>query len=159
MNKALFLDRDGILNIERGEYTYSPDHFQLHPSCTEILSHATRKNYLLFVISNQSGIAKGIYEKNNVEQLHRILTSELQKHQIQITDFLYCPHHPDVTKCLCRKPGKLLFEKIIARYNINTKLSYMLGDKMRDIIPAIQCGIKGICIDSNADYTFLKNIL
>lgn len=107
--------------------------------------------YDFVIISNQSGISKNIYTINDVEILHRQLDQFFKSQGLNILEYYYCIHHPDVTKCLCRKPMPLLFEKAIARFNINPKQSWMIGDQPRDIEAAEQCGIRGILIPSNAD--------
>jgi D-glycero-D-manno-heptose 1,7-bisphosphate phosphatase len=104
---------------------------------------------LFIVITNQSGISKNIYTHNDVRLLHEIMKEKLQKHSIIIEDVYYCPHHNETGKCLCRKPGSLLFEKAIVRFNIDVNKSLMFGDKERDIIAAESVGIKSILVKPN----------
>ncbi|MBI1286354.1 MAG: HAD-IIIA family hydrolase [Flavobacteriales bacterium] len=150
MKKALFLDRDGVLNRERGEYTFELDDFEVLPDVSAALKEAKRKNYLLIVISNQGGIAKGIFSKERVEELHGKLSSELQKSNIDLDEIYYCPHHDDVGKCLCRKPQPLMLQKAIARFNIDVSQSVFIGDGERDILAAEAAGVRGIRIDANS---------
>jgi len=156
MPKAIFLDRDGIINRERGDYTYKIKDFVINDGVIDTLKTLSNYGYLLIIISNQGGISKNIYSKNDVDKLHQYLLFELEKHNINITEIYYCPHHSDNEKCLCRKPEALLFEKAIARYNINISQSYMIGDSKRDVIAAEKVGIKGIKIEPNDD---LRKIL
>lgn len=150
MNKALFLDRDGVLNRERGDYTYSIEDFEVLPDVVDALILAKEKGYLLIVISNQGGIAKGIFTQQRVEKLHAILTNKLVIHGVQFDEVYYCPHHADVAKCLCRKPDSVMLEKAIARFDIDRAASLMIGDSKRDVLAAEKAGVKGVLIESNS---------
>lgn len=157
MQKAIFLDRDGVINNDKGHYyIYKPEHFVLNDGFIESLKLWSKKGYIFIVISNQGGIARGTYSKFDVEKVHSKFINEIRKHNLNIEDIYYCPHHNEFEKCLCRKPDSLMFEKVIARFNINVKESYMIGDSKRDIEAAIKVGIKGIKIDSNQS---LKTII
>ncbi len=149
MNKAIFLDRDGVINEERG-FTYELKYFKILPDLIEVLQLFIKEGFLLIVVSNQSGIAKGLYKKDDVEVLHSYLNKELQKNSIQLSELYFCVHHPDVSKCICRKPDSLFIEKGLARFNINAKKSFFIGDKERDIIAAEKAGVKGILIEANS---------
>jgi D-glycero-D-manno-heptose 1,7-bisphosphate phosphatase len=149
MNKALFLDRDGVLNRERSRYTYSLDDFEVLADVSESLQLALQKGYLLIVISNQGGVAKQVFTAERVEELHAILTSTLAKDGVHFNEVYYCRHHDEVGKCICRKPDSLMLEKAMARFNIDPKLSLMIGDSPRDVEAATKAGIKGHLIDSN----------
>lgn len=155
MNKAVFLDRDGVINVERG-YTHLLQDFVILPDLVEVLQLFQQKGYLLIVVSNQSGIAKGLYQQKDVEVLHEYLLSELKKNKIVLSEIYYCVHHPDDGRCICRKPDSLFVEKALARFNIDAKQSYFIGDKERDIEAAEKGGVKGIMIEANSS---LKNIL
>lgn len=150
MNKALFLDRDGVLNRERGEYTFQLEDFEVLPDVAEALSIAKSKGYLLIVISNQGGIAKGLYSKEQVEILHQKLVEELFAGGVVLDEVYYCPHHREVGKCLCRKPEPLLLQKAISRFQIDVSKSVMIGDSSRDVEAAEAVGVKGVQIVSNS---------
>jgi len=122
MAKAIFLDRDGVINFERGEYTFQLDKFIINEGVIEALVKFKKKGYLLFVITNQGGISKGIYKHEMVDEIHDFLNRKLQESGVDISAIYYCPHHPDQGNCICRKPNYLLIEKVIARYNINNSL-------------------------------------
>lgn len=158
MNKAVFLDRDGILNKERGEYTYLLKDFELVSGVKEALKFFMARDYKLIVITNQSGIAREVYTHNDVKLLHDHMLDELAKEGIEILEIYYCPHHPETGKCLCRKPDSLLLEKAIARFNINPSLSFFIGDRERDMQAAEKVGIKGILIESNHDLREVSNL-
>lgn len=149
MRKALFLDRDGVLNRERGEYTYSVQDFEVLPDVVEALKLARHKGYLLIVISNQGGVAKGIYTSERVDELHQKLADQLNESGLKLDEIYYCKHHSAVGKCICRKPNSLMLEKAIARFQIDPRLSILIGDSERDVIAAEKVGVRGILIPSN----------
>jgi D-glycero-D-manno-heptose 1,7-bisphosphate phosphatase len=149
MNKAVFLDRDGVINVERG-YTHRIEDFVILPDVVEYLQLFMEKGYLLIVISNQSGVAKELYSQEDVEVVHSFLTNELTKSNIKLSEIYYCIHHPDVSNCICRKPDSLFVEKALARFDIDPSLSYFIGDKERDVEAAEKAGVKGILIEANS---------
>lgn len=156
MNKAIFLDRDGVINFERG-FTHRLEDFQILPDLVEMLKWFREKGFLLIVVSNQSGIAKDLYKQTDVEMLHEHLNTELKKEGITFDEIYYCIHHPDVSNCICRKPDSLFVEKALARFNIDPAASYFIGDKERDVEAAEKAGVKGILIEANSSLTLLKN--
>ncbi|HVA98830.1 MAG TPA: HAD family hydrolase [Bacteroidia bacterium] len=158
-NKAVFLDRDGVLNREKGDYIYTPEAFEILPEVSETLQFWQEKKYIFIVITNQGGISKGIYGHREVNKLHEILINKLSEKNIFIHEIYYCPHHPDQTKCICRKPDSLLIEKAIARFDIDTSQSYFIGDKLRDIEAAEKAGVKGILIEANSPLSEIKKII
>lgn len=154
MHKAIFLDRDGVINSDEGHYyVYKPDDFVLNSGVIETLKIWSKKGYLFIVISNQGGIARGTYSKANVEEIHLQFINKLKSNNLTIEEIYYCPHHNEIEKCICRKPDSLMLEKAIARFNIDIKKSYMIGDSQRDIEAAHKVGLKGIKIDSNQSLT------
>ena len=155
MNKAIFLDRDGVINVERG-YTHRLEDFVILPDLIESLQLFMQKGYLLIVVTNQSGIAKGLYTREDVELLHAFLEQEMEKNRIVLSEIYYCVHHPDVSNCICRKPGSLFVEKALARFDIDPAKSYFIGDKERDVQAGESAGVKGILIEAN---TSLKLIM
>lgn len=143
MNKCVFLDRDGVLNKDNPNYTYRVDAFHILDGVIESLQRLKANGYLLVVVTNQSGIAQGIYTEADVHACHQYF----QQQSGNIIDhFYFCAYHPSVTASLSRKPGTLMFEKAIAKFNIDVNASWMIGDRGRDIIPARQLGIKTIQI-------------
>jgi len=152
MNKAIFLDRDGVINRKgSGYYVFREEEFFFNKGVTDALKYFISKGYLLIVITNQGGIAKGMYTTNQLEKLHNYMVQKLKEFNIILTDIYYCPHHPDVSQCQCRKPGTLLFEQAIAKYNIDPKNSFMIGDSEIDIRAAEKLRIKGILIPTNGN--------
>jgi D-glycero-D-manno-heptose 1,7-bisphosphate phosphatase len=150
MRKALFLDRDGVLNRERGDYTFSIEEFEVLLDVAESLAIAKQKGYLLIVISNQGGVSKRIFTQERVEVLHRMLCDELAAHNVTFDEVYYCTHHDEVGKCICRKPNSGMLEKAIARFGIDPKTSVMIGDSQRDVEAAAKVGVRGVLIPSNS---------
>ena len=150
MQKAIFLDRDGVLLNDEGQYyIHKTDDIKISNGVSDALKRFTDMGFLLIVISNQGGIAKGIYTKQDVDKIHNKLKKQFKIEGIDIKEYYYCPHHSDIEKCLCRKPGSLLIEKALARFNIDPDKSYMIGDNKRDIEAGNQVGISGIKIKPN----------
>jgi D-glycero-D-manno-heptose 1,7-bisphosphate phosphatase len=159
MKKALFLDRDGVINHDKddGSFTYKVKDFVILEDVVEVLKLAKQKDFLLIVITNQSGIGRGIYSHQHVEEVHSKLEKILAANQIVLDEIYYCPHHPSSSNCICRKPDSVLVEKAIARFNINPKQSIFVGDKERDITCALKAGIENVYqIETNSS---LKQII
>jgi D-glycero-D-manno-heptose 1,7-bisphosphate phosphatase len=141
--KCIFLDRDGVLNVDRVDYSYRLSSFRIIPGVPDSLYLLKEAGFHLIVITNQSGIAQGIYTQRQMEICH-VFLQEACEHVI---DHIYfCPYHPSVTASLSRKPGTLMFEKAISRFDIDITKSWMIGDRGRDIIPAWFLGIRTIQI-------------
>jgi D-glycero-D-manno-heptose 1,7-bisphosphate phosphatase len=152
MRKAIFLDRDGVINDNSIAYYISRiEDFRLNPDVMKCLKNFYKKNYLLIIITNQGGVAKKIYTKKDVEFLNQHLVALCRKHGIEITEIYFCPHHSEVSRCICRKPESLLFEKAIAKYRLDANLSYMIGDSQRDVVASEKAGIKGIKVKANSN--------
>ncbi len=157
MNKAAFFDRDGVLNLEIGDYIKQFSDFKILPHIYKNLKKLHENGYLLFVITNQGGIAKQQYDHNTLAQMHDFLQQEGLENGFEFTEMYYCPHHPETSACLCRKPCSLMVEKAIAKYNIDPSKSFMIGDKERDVTCANGAGVKGYLIEPNQDFTFIIN--
>lgn len=148
--KTIFLDRDGVINDNSiAYYIHKKEDFVINEGVYDSLSKFQDKGYQLIIITNQGGIAKKQYSNNDVQNLNEILISKLKQKNIEIKEIYHCPHHSDISKCLCRKPGSLLFEKAIAIYNVDVENSYMIGDSLRDIEAAEKVGVKGIKVEGN----------
>jgi D-glycero-D-manno-heptose 1,7-bisphosphate phosphatase len=143
MNKCVFLDRDGVINVDHVDYTYRLDHFFIIDGVVEGLKKLKEAGYLLVIITNQSGISKGIYTYADVVRCHHYFQEQCD---YLIDGFYYSPYHEKFTNSLSRKPGSLMFEKAIARFNIDISQSWMIGDKERDLIPARKLGLKCVHI-------------
>lgn len=144
MNKAVFLDRDGVINKDRPNYVYKATDLEILDGVVESLMKFKEAGFKILVITNQSGIAKGIYKHEDVKIIHE-LVQEQCNHCIDA--FYYAPWHPSVSESLTRKPGRLLFERAIAKFNIDPTKSWMVGDKDRDLVPAKSLGINTIQVE------------
>jgi D-glycero-D-manno-heptose 1,7-bisphosphate phosphatase len=150
MNKALFLDRDGVINHDPGDYTMALEEFIILPTVVQALAMAQSKGYKIFIITNQGGIAKGLYSIEEVHKMHRYLCQVCEEAGVEITHIYFSPHHPDFGNSLCRKPGSLLVERALARYNIDAAQSVMIGDRDRDVVCANGAGVQGVLMPTNA---------
>jgi D-glycero-D-manno-heptose 1,7-bisphosphate phosphatase len=152
MRKAVFIDRDGVINSDEGlYYIYQPQDFVLNEGIVENIALLKDAGFLIIVISNQGGIGKGLYSKNDTDTLSIILMNALKEKGYTIDEIYYCPHHPDTGNCLCRKPQPLLIEKAIARFDIDPSASFLIGDSPRDVDAAKNAGIKGILVKKNTN--------
>jgi len=149
MNKAIFLDRDGVIISEQGRYNYLPAHIEFNEGISDALTKFQQSGYLLIMITNQAGIDKDIYTHQHVKTIHKIIRGFLKTYGVTLTDIFYCPHHPTKTNCICRKPGSAMLEKAIALYQINPLQSYFIGDTDRDSEAAIAAGINPVKIEPN----------
>lgn len=159
LHKAVFLDRDGVLIRERGEYTYKMVDVQINEGVVSFLQEITKRGYLAIVISNQGGIPQGIYNKLDVDKIHHFLNTYFLRHQITLTEIYYCPHHQKTGRCFCRKPDSMMIEKALHMHRIEAKKSYMIGDTQRDVDAAVKAGIHPIKIEANQNLlTIIKEI-
>jgi len=149
MKKAVFFDRDGVVNRELGDYIMTIEEFELLPEVIPFMLEAKKRGYMAIVITNQAGIAKGLYGHELVAKCHEFMTEELAGHKLGFDEIYYCPHHPDFGECLCRKPKSLFIEKAVARFNLDPEKCFMIGDKERDVLAANGAGVKGFQLRSN----------
>ena len=147
--RAVFLDRDGVINRETGEFIFQLEEFIINEGLIEALKVFQQRDFIFIVISNQSGIARGLYTKEQADYLHLHLQRFLKNHGIVLSEIYYCPHHPDDSNCICRKPDSGLLEKAIARFHIDAGRSYFIGDAERDIKAGEKAGVNSILIKSN----------
>lgn len=148
INKAVFLDRDGVLNRELGDYVCKFEDFHVWEHNFKPLKELISRGYLLLIATNQGGLAKGWYTEEILAQMHNHLKDEYSKHGITFTDVYYCPHHPNFTgDCDCRKPKPGMLLKGMADHNIDPSKSYFIGDKFTDVEAAEAAGMTGIKID------------
>ncbi|MDZ4823308.1 MAG: HAD family hydrolase [Flavobacteriales bacterium] len=148
--KALFLDRDGVINRDPGDYTYSVDEFIILDGVMEALKLAQAQGYLIIIITNQGGIAKNLYTEDTVRDIHRFFTKQCAKNGITLSAIYFSPHHPDYGNSLSRKPGALMLERAIARFDVDPVQSVMIGDRDRDLDAAAGAGVRGILMETNA---------
>ncbi|GHV17978.1 hypothetical protein AGMMS49938_18910 [Fibrobacterales bacterium] len=145
-NKAVFLDRDGTINIDNG-YVYKREDFKFIKGVPQSIKKLNDAGYKVIVISNQSGIARGFYTAKDVKKLHNHIDAELKKNGAKIDAYYFCPHHPNFNgKCECRKPKIGLIEQAVQDFNIDLSQSYFVGDKKSDEECAKNAGLKAILV-------------
>ena len=139
-NKAIFLDRDGVLNVERGDYVWQPPAFEIAPGVVEWLPKLKAAGYRLIVVTNQGGIAKGLYTNAEVWDCHQLI----QEATGGVLDALYySPYRDNQTRSLMRKPDSLMLERGAARFLIDMNQSWLFGDAERDLVAAKKVGVAG----------------
>lgn len=142
MNKALFLDRDGVINKEKN-YLYKIEDFEFIDGVFETCRYFQKLGYLLIVITNQAGIARGKYTQKDFDTLTHWMEDQFKKENILLTKVYSCPHHPDITgQCKCRKPQPGMILNAKNEFNIDMQNSILIGDKESDIEAGIAAGIK-----------------
>ena len=147
-NLAVFLDRDGTLNEDPG-YLNDPEKVVLFKDTGEALSLLKKYGFLLIVISNQSGIARGLMTSKDVDAVNEKINSLLSEHKVKIDAFYYCPAHPDFSSkedIECRKPSPKLVFDASKEFNVDLQKSYFIGDTVADIRCAQNAGIKSILV-------------
>ncbi|MCY7357739.1 MAG: HAD family hydrolase [Rudanella sp.] len=147
MNKCVFLDRDGVLNEDRTDYVYRTEDMVIPEGVAEGLQMLKKAGYMLIVVTNQAGIAKGLYTRDDVMRCYKYLQDHCGN---VLDDIYYCPHHPDYdSRSLLRKPDSLMLEKAIAKYNIDPQHSWMFGDALRDMQAGRRVGVRTMRIKPN----------
>ena len=141
-NKALFLDRDGVV-IEDHGFVHTIDEVVFQKGMLDLGRFFTAKGWKIIVVSNQSGIARGYFTGEEAEVVHRFIAEKFNFHKISITDFFYCPHYPPITgPCKCRKPEPGMLLEAAAKHSIDLANSIMVGDKGSDMQAAAAAGIR-----------------
>ena len=144
-HKAVFFDRDGVLNIDKA-YLYKVDELEWIEGALEAITYLTQSGYLVFVVTNQSGIARGYYTIGEMEKLHQYMSDIVSNSGGRIEKFYYCPHLPSgsvaeyAVDCECRKPKPGLILQAMAEYDIDHDKSFLIGDKRRDVEAAEAAG-------------------
>lgn len=151
MRKALFLDRDGVINVDK-HHVYRITDFEFVEGIFEICRKYRDAGYLIFVVTNQAGIARKIYSEAEFMVLTEYMLDRFVSEGIHITKVYYCPHHPDFTgPCSCRKPNPGLFFKAAEEFGIDLDASVIIGDKESDMLAGRNAGI-GSC-------QYIQNVL
>ena len=150
MKKAIFLDRDGTINVEK-DYIYKSEDLIFEEGTIEALKTFKNLGYILIVVSNQSGIARGYFTEADLNIFNNNMNEILKKNGVEITEFYCCPHHPDgigeyKKVCECRKPNNKMIEDAIKKYNIDREKSYMIGDKISDIGAGLKSNLKTVLV-------------
>ena len=164
-NKVVFLDRDGVINIDKG-YVYQKKDFIFINGVIEALQYLQSLNYELIVVTNQSGIARGFFEEKDFKSLSKYMLETLESSNILIKDIFFCPHLPNAVikkydkTCSCRKPKSGMIEDAIKKYNVDRENSILIGDSQRDIEAGKSAKIKSFLFKGDNLYNFvLENII
>jgi len=151
MVKALFLDRDGVINVEKN-YLYKKEDFKFIDGIFELCGYYQELGYIIIVVTNQSGIARKYYTEDDFNILSSWMLQEFRNNKIQISKVYFCPHHPEITgKCSCRKPNAGMLFEAKEEFNIDLKNSIIIGDKERDIEAGINAGLKECYLFDESD--------
>ena len=142
--KAAFLDRDGVINVDKG-YVWRKEDFELMPGAIESLQKLRDAGYALIVVTNQSGIGRGFFTQGDYLRLTMHMHDVLRPHGITLTGVYHCPHAP-TEGCMCRKPMPGLILKAIARHDIERRDSILIGDKVTDMQAAHAAGVQGYLV-------------
>lgn len=161
MNKAVFFDRDGVLNIDTINLHKVEDWIWIN-GAKDAIKFCNDNGYLAIIITNQSGVARGLFTLDDVNKVHNFVQEELKKIGAHIDAFFVCPHHIEGTvepyniECECRKPKPGMILQACKDFDIDIKQSYMVGDKERDCDAGINAGCKGTCLFDGMD--LLKSV-
>ena len=141
MQKALFLDRDGVINVEK-DYLYKIEDFEFIDGIIELCKYYQDNGYKILVVTNQSGIARGYYNENDFTKLTSWMVEKFKENNIEIIKVYHCPHHPDISgECSCRKPHAGMLLQAEKEFNIDLVNSIIIGDKERDIEAGLNAGV------------------
>lgn len=143
---AIFLDRDGTVNVEK-RYLYQVEDWEWIPGAIEAIREFNRAGFAVVVVSNQAGIAYGIYTEKEVDLLHATIAAELHNHGAWIDAFYYCPHHPQSgSTCDCRKPNPGMLFRAQRELDLDLARSYMIGDKLIDVDAGRAAGVRSVLV-------------
>lgn len=159
--KAIFLDRDGVLNKNKDDYVKNISELEIFPFISESIKKLQSAGFKIIVITNQSAINRGLMSQKHLEEIHKKIQSLLIQHNTKIDSFYYCPHTP-TENCSCRKPKTGLLQKAIDDFSIDVEHSWFIGDNDSDILAGHSIGCKTIKVNAdinleNAVELILKN--
>ena len=146
--KAVFLDRDGTINFDPG-YLGDPEQFRFLPGVVEALTRLHEAGYLIFVVSNQSGIARGFFRDEDLDRVHDKMRNALRAEGVVLDGIYYCPHHPD-ERCSCRKPSPKMVLDASRSFGVDIEHSYFIGDRISDIETGKNAGCRTILVLTGA---------
>jgi len=156
MNRAVFLDRDGVINEERKDYVKTIKEFQIFDDVPKAIKQLKELGFIVIVITNQSAVNRGIITIEKLNEIHVKLQEILKEHNTSVDKFYFCPHRPD-ENCKCRKPNPEMLINASQEYNIDMKNSFMIGDSLTDMQAARKAGCKGILLEKNQNLLQLVN--
>jgi D-glycero-D-manno-heptose 1,7-bisphosphate phosphatase len=153
LRPAVFFDRDGVINLDHG-YVGDADHFDLVEGAARALRLCREAGYLVFIVTNQAGVARGLFEEKDVNALHAHMKALLAAEGAVIDDIRYCPHHPEAIRaryrkeCAWRKPGAGMILDIARQWPVDLERSFLVGDKARDMEAARAAGLRGFLYEN-----------
>lgn len=145
---AVFLDRDGTINVEK-HYLHRYDDWEWIPGAVDAIRTLNAAGFRVIVVSNQAGIARGLYADADVDALHRRVVSDLRRGAARIDAFYHCPHHPDFgdhVRCDCRKPRPGMLTRAAREHGLDLSRSFLVGDRETDVDAATACGVTPILV-------------
>lgn len=143
---AVFLDRDGTINVEK-HYLHRREDWEWIPGAQKAIRLLKEAGFFVIVVSNQAGIARGMYGPTEVDALHEFVQKDLATMGAVIDAFFYCPHHPEFgLPCRCRKPAEAMIASAASQLNVNLSASWMVGDKMMDIQAGLAAGVTSLLV-------------
>ncbi|MCB0762325.1 MAG: HAD-IIIA family hydrolase [Flavobacteriales bacterium] len=157
--KIVFLDRDGVINFDHGDYTFRQDQFTLLPEVLKFAQMAYSRHYRIVVITNQGGIAKGLYTWNDVHQLHAHMKDLFIENGTPLLDIFVSPDHDVVCNSISRKPEPLMIQRALYLYAATPEKCFMVGDKESDVACAKWAGIRGVQIQRNSSLMQVADLL
>lgn len=163
MKKAIILDRDGTINVEK-DYLHKVEDFEFEVGVVEGLKILAELGYIFVVVTNQSGIARGYYTEQDLEILNNHIGEILEKDGIKIEKFYFCPHHPEKgvgkykRECECRKPNPGMLEQAIREFDIDRENSFMVGDNISDIEAGINAKVTPVLIETGHGLEHLEKV-
>ncbi|RAZ60781.1 D-glycero-beta-D-manno-heptose 1,7-bisphosphate 7-phosphatase [Campylobacter hyointestinalis] len=155
--KALFLDRDGVINKDPG-YVYRIEDFEFMPGIFVALRGFIELGFDIFVVTNQSGIGRKYYTQADFDKLSDYMINEFKTQGVNIKKIYYCPHAPD-DNCECRKPKPGMFLEALSEFNIDMKSSIMIGDKQSDIDAASGAGVGKCFLLDGGKFSSVMDVL
>ncbi|BCL35882.1 D-glycero-alpha-D-manno-heptose-1,7-bisphosphate 7-phosphatase [Nostoc sp. MS1] len=156
LNKALFLDRDGVL-IEYLPYLNHPNQVKVPYSAKETFKKWQNSGYLLIVITNQSGVSRGYFTLDDVDMVHKEIRQEYESFGVYFHDIFICPHQPS-DNCKCRKPSPHMLLEAASKYSIDLSQSFFIGDAISDVECAINAGCQAILLLTDRTSDFAKQL-
>ena len=163
MNRAVFLDRDGVITQDPPHYAHRLDQLKLIPRSAEAIRLLNENGFKVIVVSNQSGVARGYYQEKDVKIFNRAMEEELKKKSAYIDAIYYCPHHPEAEieayriDCECRKPKPGMLKQAEKDLNLDLTKSFMVGDKWSDIEAGRKAACKTIMVKTGHGRRELKD--
>lgn len=145
MRRAIFLDRDGVINENRADYVKSWEEYRFLPGVFSPLKRLAQSPFIIIVITNQSAINRGLVARSVVEEINRRMIGEIQAHGGRVDAVFYCPHRPD-ENCDCRKPKPGLLLQAAEHFGIDLSRSYLIGDALSDIAAGLAAGCYPILV-------------